>query len=281
MPELPEVEITRRGIEPALLGRDVTAVRIRQPRLRYPVPEELVELLPGQTIRAVRRRGKYLLLDFQAGSLMIHLGMSGSLRIVPSGLEAKKHEHFDLVVGEHALRLRDPRRFGAVLWLSHPALAHPLLASLGLEPLEPEFDGAALYCMCRGRSTPIKQFLMDSHRVVGIGNIYASESLFRAGIHPLTEAGELSRQRCMRLARCIQETLQDALKAGGSSLRDFVHSDGSSGYFQQQYFVYGRDGETCRVCGRDVQRIVLGQRASFFCPHCQRRHPARKDIKPQ
>lgn len=270
MPELPEVEITRRGIAPALVGQTVTAVRIRQPRLRYPVPADLEERVLGQAILAVRRRGKYLLLEFLSGCLLIHLGMSGSLRIVPAGQVEQKHEHFDLVVGAHALRLRDPRRFGAVLWLSHPALAHPLLASLGMEPLDAGFDGAALYRLCQGRSTPVKQFLMDSHQVVGIGNIYASESLFRAGIHPLTEAGRLSRQRCLRLAQCIRETLLDALKAGGSSLRDFVHSDGSSGYFQQQYFVYGRDGEACRICGTTIQRIVLGQRASFFCPHCQR-----------
>ena len=271
MPELPEVEITRRGIAPHLLGQVVTAVRVRQPRLRYPVPADLAQRLPGQTLLAVRRRAKYLLLDFSEGSLLLHLGMSGSLRIVVAGLPAEKHDHFDLEVGGKALRLRDPRRFGAVLWLEHPAEAHPLLARLGLEPLDAGFDGAALQALCRGRSTPIKLLIMDGHLLVGVGNIYASESLFRARIHPQTPAGKLSPARCERLATCIRETLQDALAAGGSSLRDFVHSDGSSGYFQQQYYVYGRDDEPCRVCAGPIRRLVMGQRATFFCPRCQRK----------
>jgi formamidopyrimidine-DNA glycosylase len=271
MPELPEVEITCRGIEPALQGQAVTEVRVRQPRLRYPVPEDLAERLPGQVVRAVRRRGKYILVEFEAGCLLIHLGMSGSLRVVPAERAPLKHDHFDLVVGAQAVRLRDPRRFGAVLWLPHPALSHPLLAGLGLEPLEDEFDGGVLHALCAGRNTPIKLLIMDSHLLVGVGNIYASESLFRSRIHPQTPAGTLSRQRCERLATCIRETLHDALAAGGSSLRDFVHSDGGSGYFQQQYFAYGRDGEACRVCGSTIRRLVMGQRATFFCPRCQRR----------
>lgn len=271
MPELPEVEITRRGIEPALQGRAVSGVRVRQPKLRYPVPGDLAERLSGEVVRAVRRRGKYILVEFAAGSLLIHLGMSGSLRVVPAERPAQKHDHFDLVLGKEAIRLHDPRRFGAVLWLPHPALAHPLLAGLGLEPLDEGFDGKALQVLCAGRNTPIKLLIMDSHLLVGVGNIYASESLFRARIHPQTPAGRLSGPRCERLAQCIRETLQDALAAGGSSLRDFVHSDGASGYFQQQYFVYGRDGETCRVCGSTIRRLVMGQRASFYCPRCQRR----------
>lgn len=270
MPELPEVEVTRCGIAPHLEGELVTAVRVRQPKLRYPVPADLAQRLPGQRLLTVRRRAKYLLLDFAEGSLMLHLGMSGSLRIVDAALPADKHDHFDLVVGQRALRLRDPRRFGAVLWLPHPAEMHPLLADLGLEPLESGFDGAALRALCAGRRTPIKQLIMDGHLLVGVGNIYASESLFRARIHPQTPAGRLSGARCDRLAVCIRETLQDALAAGGSSLRDFVHSDGSSGYFQQHYFVYGRAGEPCRVCGGKVAKRVMAQRASFFCPRCQR-----------
>lgn len=271
MPELPEVEITCVGIAPHLLGQQPRAVRVRQSRLRYPVPDDLGVRVVGQTVLAVRRRAKYILLEFAEGCLLLHLGMSGSLRVVPADLPAGKHDHFDLVVGDKALRLRDPRRFGAILWLAHPAEAHPLLASLGREPLEAGFDGAALHALCRGRTTPIKLLIMDGHLLVGVGNIYASESLFRARIHPQTPAGRLSRQRCERLAICIRETLQDALAAGGSSLRDFVHSDGASGYFQQQYYAYGRDGEPCRVCAGSIRRIVMGQRATFFCPHCQRR----------
>ena len=270
MPELPEVEITCRGIAPHLEGRAVTAVRVRQSRLRYPVPEDLAQRLVGQTVLAVRRRAKYLLLEFAGGCLLIHLGMSGSLRVVVADLPPEKHDHFDLVVGGEALRLRDPRRFGAVLWVAHPAEAHPLLARLGLEPLVAGFDGAALQALCKGRATPIKLLIMDAHLLVGVGNIYASESLFRARIHPQTPAGKLSKARCERLAACIRETLQDALAAGGSSLRDFVHSDGSSGYFQQQYFAYGREGEACRVCASPIRRIVMGQRATFFCGRCQR-----------
>ena len=270
MPELPEVEITRRGIAPHLLGRVVGALRVRQPHLRYPVPADLARHVVGQAVLAVRRRAKYLLLDFAGGSLLIHLGMSGSLRIVAADLPPGRHDHFDLVVGGEALRLRDPRRFGAVLWLAPPAEAHPLLARLGLEPLGEGFDGAALHALCRGRTTPIKLLIMDGHLLVGVGNIYASESLFRAAIHPRTPAGRLSAARCARLAVCLRATLLDALAAGGSSLRDFVHSDGSSGYFQQQYGVYGREGLPCRGCGRPIRRIVMGQRATFYCPHCQR-----------
>lgn len=271
MPELPEVEITRSGIAPHLCGQRVSAVRVRQPRLRYPVPDDLARRVLGQLVLAVRRRGKYLLVEFAGGSLLLHLGMSGSLRIVAADLPPEKHDHFDLVVGAQALRLRDPRRFGAVLWLDHPADVHPLLARLGLEPLEAGFDGTALFALCRGRATPIKLLIMDGHLLVGVGNIYASESLFRARIHPQTPAGSLSKLRCERLASCIRETLQDALAAGGSSLRDFVHSDGSAGYFQQQYFVYGRDDEPCRVCASPIRRLVMGQRASFYCSRCQRR----------
>jgi len=271
MPELPEVEITCIGIAPHLCGQCVSAVRVRQPRLRYPVPDDLGKRLVGQTVLAVRRRAKYILLEFADGCLLMHLGMSGSLRVVAADLPAGKHDHFDLIVGDKALRLRDPRRFGAILWLAHPAEAHSLLAGLGVEPLESGFDGAVLQALCRGRTTPIKLLVMDGHLLVGVGNIYASESLFRARIHPQTPAGKLSRPRCERLAASIRETLRDALAAGGSSLRDFVHSDGASGYFQQQYHVYWRDGESCHVCAGTIRRILMGQRATFFCPRCQRR----------
>ena len=274
MPELPEVEVTRRGIAPALTGNRVFAVIVRTPALRYPLPENLEQELGGQRLAAVSRRGKYLLLDFGHGHLLIHLGMSGSLRLVPASLPAEKHDHFDLVFGiergKVALRLRDPRRFGAILWLGRDAPVHPLLAVLGVEPLTDEFNAGWLQQELAGLSAAIKPTLMDSHRVVGIGNIYASESLFRAGIDPRTPAGKISLKRLERLVPVIKATLAAAIDAGGSSLRDFVRSDGSSGYFQQQYFVYGRGGEPCRVCGRPIKELRQGQRATFFCASCQR-----------
>lgn len=274
MPELPEVEVTRRGIAPTLTGNRVCAVIARTPALRYPMPESLERKIGGQRLAAVSRRGKYLLLDFGNGHLLIHLGMSGSLRLVPASLLAGKHDHFDLVfaIGRKkvALRLRDPRRFGAILWLQGDPLKHPLLAVLGVEPLTEEFSAAWLRTELAGLSAAIKPTLMDGHRVVGIGNIYASESLFRAGIDPRTPAGRISLKRLERLVPVIKTTLAAAIDAGGSSLRDFIHSDGSSGYFQQQYFVYGRSGEACHVCGRPVRELRQGQRATFFCASCQR-----------
>jgi formamidopyrimidine-DNA glycosylase len=274
MPELPEVEVTRRGIAPVLTGQIVSAVIARTPALRYPLPQHLDRTLTGQRLAAVRRRGKYLLLEFGSGQLLIHLGMSGSLRLVPAGQPAEKHDHFDLVFavkgGKLALRLRDPRRFGAILWLTPNPHAHPLLAVLGIEPLTDEFDAAWLRKEFAGLAAAIKPTLMDSHRVVGIGNIYASESLFRAGIDPRTPAGRISLKRLERLVPAIKATLSAAIGAGGSSLRDFIHSDGSSGYFQQQYFVYGRSSEPCRVCGRPIRELRQGQRATFFCAGCQR-----------
>ena len=274
MPELPEVEVTRRGIAPALTGRRILDVITRTPALRYPLPEHLQRTLGGHCLAAVSRRGKYLLLGFGHGHLLIHLGMSGSLRLVPAGLPAEKHDHVDLVFAikgrSIALRLRDPRRFGAILWLPGDPLAHPLLAVLGVEPLAEEFCAAWLRQEFAGLSAAIKPTLMDSHRVVGIGNIYASESLFRAGIDPRTAAGRISLKRIERLVQAIKTTLTAAIDAGGSSLRDFIRSDGSSGHFQQEYFVYGRGGEACRVCGRAVRELRQGQRATFFCAGCQR-----------
>lgn len=269
MPELPEVETTRRGIRPVLTGRVATGCIIRNPRLRQPVPADLVARIAGHRLEAVERRAKYLLLRFDSGTVIVHLGMSGSLRVVGAGTPAGKHDHVDLLFGDTALRLRDPRRFGLMLWHEGDPAAHPLLARLGIEPLEPGFDGKWLFDTLRGLSTPVKLAIMDAHRVVGVGNIYASESLFRARIHPLTPAGRLGRVRCSRLAEAIRETLAAAIEAGGSTLRDFVGGDGKAGYFQQQYFVYGRDGEPCRVCGRAVRKAVVGQRSTFWCGHCQ------------
>ena len=269
MPELPEVEITRRGIEPHLTGRTITSVEVREPRLRWRVPAE-VSLLAGCTIVSVKRRAKYLLLDCGRGHLILHLGMSGSLRIVQHGLPAEKHDHFDLTLGAETLRLRDPRRFGAVLWTSASPQDHRLLAGLGVEPLSASFNAAHLHALSRGHRVAIKLFLMDAKNVVGVGNIYANESLFRAGIHPRTKAGRLSTERCARLVAEVKATLKAAIRAGGSSLRDFVHSDGSSGYAQQHYWVYGKAGEPCRKCGTPIRRLVMGQRATFYCPSCQK-----------
>jgi len=271
MPELPEVEITRRGIAPAITGHVLTGVIVRNPSLRWPVPARLSEIATGKTVRSVQRRAKYLLLEMAEGWIILHLGMSGSLRIVKYGEPAGVHDHVDLQFGKHALRLRDPRRFGAVLW--HPGndiLVHPLLAHLGVEPLEPGFAGSVLHSAARGRRAAVKMLLMDHTVVVGVGNIYANESLFRAGIRPATQAGRISLARYDRLASEVRATLRESLKAGGSSLRDFVHSDGSSGYFQQRYFVYGRTGEACRTCGQPIRLARMGQRSTFYCAHCQR-----------
>ncbi len=267
MPELPEVEITRQGISP-ITGHTVTDVIVRNPRLRWPVPKDLRTRLTGNTIQRILRRGKYLLIDVGNGWLIIHLGMSGSLRIVKSGAPAGIHDHFDLVLGDLSLRLRDPRRFGAVLWSRAPD-QHPLLAHLGAEPLSEAFSGELLYQASRGRKASIKQLVMDHTVVVGVGNIYANESLFRAGISPMRQSGRISRLRYERLAQCIRETIADAIKAGGSSLRDFFHSDGSQGYFQQQYFVYGRAGMSCRKCVNLIRLSRIGQRSTFNCPACQ------------
>jgi formamidopyrimidine-DNA glycosylase len=270
MPELPEVETTLRGLAPHLIGQTVADVVIRHPQLRWPVPKDLPRLLRGQAIRGLRRRAKYLLVEFDHGTLILHLGMSGSLRILPAKTPAEKHDHFDLILANGRLmRLRDPRRFGAVLWHEGDAGAHPLLAALGPEPLQPEFDAAHLYRATRNRSAAIKQVIMDNRVVVGVGNIYANEALFRAGIRPQFAAGKLSLPRCARLVEEIRATLNEAIAKGGSTLRDFVNSDGKPGYFQQHYWVYGRAGEPCRRCGTPIKQIRQGQRSSFYCPHCQ------------
>jgi formamidopyrimidine-DNA glycosylase len=271
MPELPEVEITLRGIAPHLQGQSVTDVVIRNANLRWPIPKNLPKLLRGYTVRSLQRRAKYLLIAFDHGSLILHLGMSGSLRILPHNTPPEKHDHFDLVLANGKLmRLRDPRRFGAVLWHEGDVLQHPLLAHLGPESLSAEFDANHLYQATRSRSAAIKLALMDNRVVTGVGNIYANEALFRAGIRPQLAANKLSRPRCARLVQTIHEVLREAIQKGGSSLRDFIHSDGSSGYFQQHYFVYGRKDEACKRCGTPIKQIKQGQRSSFYCASCQK-----------
>ena len=272
MPELPEVETTLRGLAPHLTGQRIADVVVRHPQLRWPIPKNLPKLLRGQTIRSIRRRAKYLLVECGNGTLILHLGMSGSLRVLPVGTAAEKHDHFDLLLANGLLmRLRDPRRFGAVLWHEGDPAQHPLLAHLGIEPLEKEFDAAYLYSATHKRSAAIKLVITDSHVVVGVGNIYASEALFRAGIRPQLAANRLNLACCARLVRAIREVLGEAIQLGGSSLRDYVGSNGNPGYFQQHYSVYGRTGEPCRVCGTIIKQIRQGQRSSFYCAHCQKR----------
>ncbi|HEU0186622.1 MAG TPA: bifunctional DNA-formamidopyrimidine glycosylase/DNA-(apurinic or apyrimidinic site) lyase [Gallionellaceae bacterium] len=271
MPELPEVETTLRGLTPHLRGQRITQAVIRNGQLRWPIPSQLPSLLQGQTIHALRRRAKYLLLECDRGTLILHLGMSGSLRVLPVDTPPEKHDHFDLVLDNGMLmRLRDPRRFGAVLWHEGDVMQHPLLVGLGPEPLDDAFDGEHLYRATRKRSAAIKLVLMDSHVVVGVGNIYANEALFRAGIRPQLAAGKLSLPRCAVLVQRIKETLTESIAQGGSTLRDFVQSDGKPGYFQQHYWVYGRTGERCRRCGTPIRQIKQGQRSTFFCPQCQK-----------
>ncbi len=271
MPELPEVETTLRGLAPHLTGQSVADVLIRNHRLRWPIPSDLPQLLRGQTVRDLQRRAKYLLIRFDHGTLILHLGMSGSLRILTAPTAADRHEHFDLLLADgKTMRLRDPRRFGAVLWQRGEIHQHPLLAKLGPEPLLDEFDSEYLYGATRKRSAAIKQLIMDNHVVVGVGNIYANEALFRSGIKPQLAAGKLSRDRCAKLVAEIRATLNEAIGLGGSSLRDYVDSDGKQGYFQQHYWVYGRAKERCRKCGGVIKQIKQGQRSSFYCPTCQR-----------
>ncbi|MGE8295924.1 MAG: bifunctional DNA-formamidopyrimidine glycosylase/DNA-(apurinic or apyrimidinic site) lyase [Pseudomonas sp.] len=270
MPELPEVETTRRGIAPYLEGQRVSRVIVRERRLRWPIPEDLDVRLSGQRIECVERRAKYLLIKAEAGSLIGHLGMSGSLRLVECGLAAAKHEHVDIELESGlALRYTDPRRFGALLWSEDP-LRHELLSKLGPEPLGGLFDGERLFQLSRGRSMAVKPFIMDNAVVVGVGNIYATEALFAAGIDPRREAGSISRARYLRLAEEIKRILAHAIERGGTTLRDFVGGDGQPGYFQQELFAYGRGGEFCKVCGSTLREVKLGQRASVYCPKCQR-----------
>jgi len=273
MPELPEVEVTRRGVAPHVEGQTVHDVVLRHTGLRWPFPQELGARLRGRVIRTTGRRGKYLLLHFDNGTLIVHLGMSGHLRILPCGTPAQKHDHFELDLGSHILRMNDPRRFGAVLWHGKDegdVEQHLLLRGLGVEPLAEAFDGKLLYRQTRTRSAPIKQVLLAGDIVVGVGNIYACESLFKAGIHPKTAAQRIGLARYEKLALAIKATLAAAIEQGGSTLRDFVAVNGQSGYFQQTYFVYARAGQACRVCGDEVRLMRQGQRSTFYCPNCQK-----------
>ncbi|WP_166266832.1 bifunctional DNA-formamidopyrimidine glycosylase/DNA-(apurinic or apyrimidinic site) lyase [Marinobacter caseinilyticus] len=270
MPELPEVETTRQGIAPYCEGHRVRHVTVRDGRLRWPVPPELGATISNQTILAVERRAKYLLLRFHHGTVIAHLGMSGSLRVITDQSPPLLHDHVELEL-ETGVRLRynDPRRFGCWLWTDTPDV-HPLLKSLGPEPLEDDFNGHYLKALARGKKTPIKHFIMDNHIVVGVGNIYANEALFKAGIHPRRAAGRISRDRYIALSEAIRETLSAAILMGGTTLRDFVNSDGMPGYFAQSLLVYGRTGQPCRTCGHTLREIRMSQRSTVYCSHCQR-----------
>ncbi|MGA9334947.1 MAG: bifunctional DNA-formamidopyrimidine glycosylase/DNA-(apurinic or apyrimidinic site) lyase [Rudaea sp.] len=269
MPELPEVETTLRGIAPYLVGHRVVSLTIRQPRLRWPIPLALRRSLPGQTIEQVERRAKYLLVHTKSGSALLHLGMSGSLRVLNADAVAGKHDHFDWRLDSgRILRFTDPRRFGCLLW-QKPGQVHPLLANLGPEPLDPALDGKYLWERSRGRSAAVKTFLMDQQIVVGVGNIYAVEALFAAGIHPKRAAGSVSVARYERLADEIKRILGHAIARGGTTLRDFISPDGVPGYFEQELFVYGRAGQPCKVCATPIRCVAIGQRSTFYCPRCQ------------
>ena len=282
MPELPEVETTRRGLAPHLEGRRIASVTLRRPDLRWPIPAEVAALLPGQRIQAIRRRAKYLLLDTDVGSALLHLGMSGSLRVLPADAPAGAHDHVDLALETsghghgRVLRFTDPRRFGCLLW-QPPGTTHALLRGLGPEPLVadgavsggPAFDGDYLFVRSRGRKAPVKSFLMDQRIVVGVGNIYAAEALFAAGISPLRAAGRVSRERYRLLAGAVQAILSHAIARGGTTLRDFISPDGAPGYFEQELSAYGRGGAPCPNCGRPLKQAWIGQRATVWRGHCQ------------
>jgi len=278
MPELPEVEVTRLGIAPHVQGRSISAVRILDGRLRWPVPKNLSKLLLDQKVEGIQRRGKYLLLEFAAGYLLIHLGMTGTLRVLPLTEPIKLHDRVILEFGKLSLRLHDPRKFGAVLWhpkSKGPLEQNPLLQKLGVEPFSQEFEGELgaelLYQHSRNRTVAVKQFLLAGQAVVGVGNIYCSESLFQAGIHPAKPAGKLTRPQCVRLAEAVRFILKKAIDAGGSSLKDFVNSEGDPGHFMVQTKVYDRKDQPCKVCKTPIKQIVQGQRSTYFCPTCQKR----------
>ncbi len=271
MPELPEVETTRRGIEPYLSGKCLVEFKVREPRLRWPIETGIAQRIEGQRVEGVGRRGKYLLVEFLEGALLIHLGMSGSIRVLPEFQDPGKHDHVDLVMEDGTiLRYCDPRRFGAMVWSGYPLENHKLLASLGPEPLDSRFNVEYLYQRTRKRQVPIKTLIMDSKVVVGVGNIYANESLFLAGIDPRRHSGRISRKRMDRLVENIKQVLDAAIKQGGTTLKDFVGGDGRPGYFKQQLRVYGRSGEPCTACKSPLQEIKIGQRSTVFCTRCQR-----------
>lgn len=269
MPELPEVETTRRGIEPHVKGGCVADVIVRQPKLRWPIPVDLKQHLVGKKIRAVERRAKYLLLNFEHGSVIMHLGMSGHLHIVTAKAAPEKHDHFELQFDSgQVLRLRDPRRFGAVLWAEDPML-HPLLAKLGPEPLSPAFTAKYFFAAVSNKKAAIKKVLMDNAVVVGVGNIYASESLFAANIHPERPANSITEIEAKKLVTAVRKILRAAIKQGGTTLRDFMSADGKPGYFRHALQVYGRVGEPCYTCGGEIESVVIGQRNTFYCDSCQ------------
>ncbi len=272
MPELPEVETTRRGVAPHVAGARVAEVRLRERRMRQPVPADLGDILHGQHLRDVERRAKYLLFRFERGTLILHLGMSGSLRVLAPDTPAQTHDHLDLVFDNGAcLRLRDPRRFGVVLWTEAPAEQHPLLRELGPEPWDPAFDADYLAGLAKSRSGAVKNFLMDGHVVVGVGNIYASEALHRAHIHPSRPARRVGHARYAALVSAVREVLESAIGFGGTTLRDFTRDDGKPGYFRNELRVYDRAGQACLQCGQaTIRSRVIGQRMSYFCPACQR-----------
>lgn len=276
MPELPEVETTRRGLTPFVVGRAVSRVIVRERRLRWPVPRTLAQSMAQTTVKSLTRRGKYLLWECvgaspgRTGFLLSHLGMSGTLQTVSARTPLLKHDHLDIVFSDaNIIRFNDPRRFGAMLWINGTETKHPLLDALGPEPLTDAFDGKHLYSASRGRTVSVKEFIMNGHIVVGVGNIYASEALFRAGINPQTAAGRISHLRYQRLADAIKATLAAAIDAGGSSLKDYFRADGTSGYFQNETRVYDREGQACVVCGSSIKSLRQGQRSTFFCPRCQ------------
>lgn len=275
MPELPEVETTLRGIRPHLQDARIDQLIVRDPRLRIPIPAETPAQLAGQKVMRLERRAKYLLIELERGTLLIHLGMSGSLRLVPAVSIPKRHDHLDVVLtDQRCLRYHDPRRFGLFLWTPHPLptvlQVHPLLINLGPEPLGNAFDGDYLYRLSLARRVSVKSFIMDSVVVVGVGNIYANESLFLAGIHPARPCNRISRTRYSRLAEVIRSVLSQAITQGGTTLRDFVNEDGKPGYFAQSLQVYGRDGQACKTCGEPIRQKRIGQRSSFYCSRCQR-----------
>ena len=270
MPELPEVETTCRGIAPHITGQRITRVVVRERRLRLPIPRHFAARVAGQEIGGVERRGKYLLVRCSGGTLIIHLGMSGNLRLVAAAKPAEKHDHVDLCLNNGlALRLRDPRRFGLMVWTEEDPLLHPLLSGLGPEPLTAAFSGAYLVKRAHGRTVTVKQFIMDAKVVAGVGNIYANEALFMAGVHPRRAAGKVTAAEYALIARAIKRVLRRAIAAGGTTLRDYVNGEGRPGYFSQQLSVYGRAGQPCRHCARMIETVSMGQRSTYFCPHCQ------------
>lgn len=271
MPELPEVETTRSGIEPHIKHQRISSIKIYNHSMRWPIPDDLPQLACRRKIQSVERRGKYLLLKLSNGAIIIHLGMSGSLRISSAEQPLRKHDHFVLSVASGMqLRLYDPRRFGAVLWWDADLTEHPLLSSLGPEPLEKLFTAQYLHNTCQSRKTSIKQHIMNSKVVVGVGNIYASEALFRAGINPKRKAGNISLKRCEKLVLAIKSVLTESIRQGGTTLKDFLRENGEPGYFKQQLKVYDRAAEPCQICQTPIRQIVLGQRSTFYCTQCQR-----------